>query len=1524
MAELKTNDVDDSSTEMNWAFCALCQADSDNLVNPFRKQGQQATLAGYHTVAENLKELAELDALPTIVVSFSLLDDGSGIEETLKKNKAQWHKTCYSACNNRAIKRAKSNLKHKSLTQDSPIKSKLRRVSDVGNLKPDEKCFICEISVEGTKYHQAETKQKGETWINIAQTVGNTKLLAKLSSGDVVAADAVYHQACSNKLITEFKAAMRVRERNSSKSNIDAKSLALAELVSYIEDAEHQDECANRIFCLADLIKLYKTRLEQLGEDTTERIHSTRLKDKLLERIPNLQANPSKNGTILSFKADIGDLLYRNCRQTTDSNAVTLMHASNIVREEILKIKYKFEGSLIDDQHSTQPKSLEALVQMILYGSNIKEQSRRIGKETETLTQLLTFNAIKRGRKSAENTRHNPDRETSFPLYIGLFIYNKTRKRELIDKMFEHGLSISYPRVIQLTTQQANQAISQFHHDGVVCPSVSKGKIYTTGNLDNIDHNTSSTSAQSSFHGTAISVTQHPTQLNFGTVLENKLQMTDEIVKMKTIMELPEEYSYVPPAFLCNDRPVPPTAKDEITQIPSNIMASEDKREMAWLKKVNELTKEETVTTPESISWSAYHANEQTSTIRPPAIIGMFPLFRENAHSLAMVKHGMDVIQKATQHVNPGQVPVITVDHPLYVLAKKIQWAWPQQYGENKYVVMMGGLHIEMALLKTIGDWLSGSGWTTLMAEADVLTEGRAEGVLNGSHVTRGQWAFQVTAASLYKLQTDAYSEYIEDNTDGITLSFTEWGERMSENHPQFCYWNKTLQLLKLFLCFLRSQREGQFHTYIETLRKIIPWFFALDHFNYSKWMSIHVKDLLELQTTSPSTYEAFMNGHFVTQKAKSKFSCLAHDQVHEQCNAIIKGDGGIIGITENDNALQRWMTAGPEISKMLNEYNEQHSCNTEKGDKMNHHEQTPSTQREFAKDVRNVTAALDEMANPFSDNGMDLYTLDTKVVMSKEVEDAVKNVERIGNENYQEFVQERLNNCTEKFYETVTKHKLTLFKSNSRKPRKKDTKAAGMKSDVQLFPRMYIACQNRDGDLDTFFKHENHAWPPSLAENDMMRATNKSDLLTCIEPLVPKPTVKPEVDMKIIDGAFLVHTLDPKKSNVVLKTFQDYSQKLFLPYVTRQLNNVKRLDIVWDTYIADSLKSQARECRGDGQTLRVQANTKLPRNWNSFLRVNENKEALFKFLAQSMMSLDQIENKHLVTTLGNTVYSSKEQECPEICPCNHEEADYRMMLHAFHGYNHNIKKILIRATDTDVVVLAISAASTMADCELWVEFGTGKHQRLIAAHSIAAQLGPSQSSGLLLLHAISGCDNVSSFYGIGKKTAWKVWRSLVCLEPLFLRLTQAPSSLSEEDIDELERFVVLLYSKTSSLSKVNEARKSLFSQGNRQLDKCPPTRAALVQHVRRAVYQAGHIWGQALVCNPELPSPSDWGWKRNADGGWVPFWTAIPEASKGCRELIRCECKTTCLKGKCNCAGKNLKCTDLCVCAGQCDHNST
>ena len=219
----------------------------------------------------------------------------------------------------------------------------------------------------------------------------------------------------------------------------------------------------------------------------------------------------------MSFKENTADTLLEATKRNQDNDAVVL--TAEIIRNEIFQMEYRFNGSLLDEQYDNHSTSLLELVQMILGGTNNEKQTennKEVKSAAISITQLLTFNAVKRSRKSSNAVWHNVDQETRLPLYLGLLVHNKTRKRELIDILFKRGLSVSYDRVLQLSTDIANAVIDQYEDDGVVCPTILKEGLFTTGNLDNLDHNPTFTSAQTAFHGTALSMTQHVTDESVG------------------------------------------------------------------------------------------------------------------------------------------------------------------------------------------------------------------------------------------------------------------------------------------------------------------------------------------------------------------------------------------------------------------------------------------------------------------------------------------------------------------------------------------------------------------------------------------------------------------------------------------------------------------------------------------------------------------------------------------------------------------------------------------------------------------------------------------------------------------------------------------------------------------------------------------------------------------------------------------------------------------------------------------------
>ena len=116
------------------------------------------------------------------------------------------------------------------------------------------------------------------------------------------------------------------------------------------------------------------------------------------------------------------------------------------------------------------------------------------------------------------------------------------------------------------------------------------------------------------------------------------------------------------------------------------------------------------------------------------------------------------------------------------------------------------------------------------------------------------------------------------------------------------------------------------------------------------------------------------------------------------------------------------------------------------------------------------------------------------------------------------------------------------------------------------------------------------------------------------------------------------------------------------------------------------------------------------------------------------------------------------------------------------------------------------------------------------------------------------------------------------------------------------------MYDKASVFNSVNETRKLLFTRKSRSIETIPPTFAALSEHAKRSIFQAGFNWRQSLEQAPSIPSPSEWGWQKGESGTWEPFLSRLPQASACCQELLWCKCKPeTGCRGWCKCVRADM-----------------
>ena len=71
---------------------------------------------------------------------------------------------------------------------------------------------------------------------------------------------------------------------------------------------------------------------------------------------------------------------------------------------------------------------------------------------------------------------------------------------------------------------------------------------------------------------------------------------------------------------------------------------------------------------------------------------------------------------------------------------------------------------------------------------------------------------------------------------------------------------------------YITSLREANFQLYVLSLKALMKWFFALDHYNYASWLSVHLFDLLSLKNSLPDIYQNFKDGHSPSKSQTENF----------------------------------------------------------------------------------------------------------------------------------------------------------------------------------------------------------------------------------------------------------------------------------------------------------------------------------------------------------------------------------------------------------------------------------------------------------------------------------------------------------------------------------------------------------------------------------------------------------------------------------------------------------------------------
>lgn len=527
-----------------WDRCIICQKISETpLKCPLNAN---TTDIEHREVYKNFLENAAEFQSQSLPVELKL-DLSTTSVELLIANRASWHKSCRLKFTTSKLEKAKERQSAKRKRETEEEESGTRRNSKRRQAsKNNEVCIFCKKDSDEI-LHEFTSLAVDKKIRDMAKELEDFELLSRISGGDLVAIEAQYHIGCLTKFRNSHRSLKR-KEDNMDEDSLNEmmnESRAFVELTTYIETSVEEGKM---LFKLSELHSMYEARLGDLG--ILKQINKTRLKTSLLDHFSDAQEQHDGKHVVIVFKEAMHSLLKDALKKRDISDDVNnLAKVASIVRKDILEYKgFSFAGCVpLQCQEKSIPTSLKSLVSMIINGLNLKDQNHCESPACLTVCQTIIFNIKKRpSESSSSKPRHVAPREPPLPLYIGFNIHSLTRSKTLITRLYQLGLCVSHDRILEIEDWLATSVSERFEEDNCVSPPNLRKGLFSVAALDNIDHNPSSTTASSSFHGTSISIFQFPTQDKPGDCRPPLTVPPTGNQKHR----LPESYGNVPPVSL--------------------------------------------------------------------------------------------------------------------------------------------------------------------------------------------------------------------------------------------------------------------------------------------------------------------------------------------------------------------------------------------------------------------------------------------------------------------------------------------------------------------------------------------------------------------------------------------------------------------------------------------------------------------------------------------------------------------------------------------------------------------------------------------------------------------------------------------------------------------------------------------------------------------------------------------------------------------------------------------------------------
>ena len=249
---------------------------------------------------------------------------------------------------------------------------------------------------------------------------------------------------------------------------------------------------------------------------------------------------------------------------------------------------------------------------------------------------------------------------------------------------------------------------------------------------------------------------------------------------------------------------------------------------------------------------------------------------------------------------------------------------------------------------------------------------------------------------------------------------------------------NYILQVEAL-LHIMSTCRRGDWEGYLAAAEAQIKCLFVHDLLHYARLMPVHIAQMKKLKMEDEPTWKALQEGGFCVRKSGTPFTNLFSDQNLEQHIKELKGIGGLLGLTQCPEALDRLFLTMPQLTRFVKQFKAGFPS-TSSQNNGEHYQLRGDIALRCAKNAIKLHHSITThcLGNPYI-SGTPLRSMVSYLIVPKEAEGDILQRDEKGQAAFQSFLKERLlTTSPQNVWDAMTKLKLKTFSTWMHKKRSK------------------------------------------------------------------------------------------------------------------------------------------------------------------------------------------------------------------------------------------------------------------------------------------------------------------------------------------------------------------------------------------------------------------------------------------------------------------------------------------------------